>query len=333
MTDARPQLLLVDDDPAAIAVMAKALVGAGALRFATDGEAALALARSHVPDLVLLDAEMPGIGGGETCRRFKADPLLARVPIIFVTSHAEPAFEIAGLDMGAADFIAKPVHPQLLLARVRTQLRMKQMADQLLELSVTDGLTGLANRRRFDELLSLEWDRARRSCTPMALVLVDVDHFKRYNDRHGHPAGDVCLQRVGQALASVVLRPADLAARYGGEEFVVLLPGTEPGGAQAVARRLVQAVEALAIAHADSPVSSTVTVSAGLATCTDVAGSVSAPGRPGGLSKCTDASALLQAADAALYAAKVAGRARACWIDAAVPAAATTLAPWDGPVA
>jgi len=315
-----PSLLLVDDDAASVAAMAHALQGMAELRSAVSGEAALVLAHQQPPDLVLLDAEMPGIGGFETCRRLLADPGLQRVAVIFVTSHGEPGVEVAGLEAGAADFIAKPVNPPLLRARVRTQLRVKQLHDDLHRLSFSDPLTGLANRRRLDEALALEWRRARRSGEPLGLVLLDVDHFKRFNDRYGHPAGDRCLRRVAEVLASAALRPADVVARYGGEEFIVLLPGTERAGTQSIAHRLVEAVAGLCIVHDDSPTTAHLSVSAGASSYDADSACWVEPGadsRFGGIAPTCTAPDLLRAADAALYATKQAGRAHARWLDVA----------------
>ncbi|CAN5198797.1 diguanylate cyclase [soil metagenome] len=312
-------ILIVDDDTNMIQAMAGILTGVAELRFATNGSDALSLARASVPDLMLLDAEMPGLSGFDVCAQFKADPRLADVPIIFVTSHSETSFEIAGFELGAADFIAKPVSPPLLLARVRTQLRVKQLTDQLRRLSTIDPLTGVANRRRFDEALQREWQRARRSGDPIALLMIDVDHFKSFNDRYDHPAGDTCLQAVAQALVQANLRPADLVARYGGEEFVMLLPQTTRGGAERVARRVLSAIENQPIEHAASPTAGHVTVSIGVA-CYDDASTAwvqnSADSRFAEDEPMT-AAALLRAADVALYAAKHAGRAQAQLLDVA----------------
>jgi diguanylate cyclase (GGDEF)-like protein len=316
-----PRILLVDDDRSAIALMARALAGIGELRFATSGADALRLAKESPPDLIMLDAEMPGMTGFQACSALKADPDLADVPVIFVTSHSEPAFEVSGLEIGAADFIAKPINPPLLVARARTQLRMKQLADQLRRQSTTDALTGIANRRRFDERFDSEWQRARRERHALALLLLDVDHFKRYNDRYGHPAGDACLRAVAQAAGGCIQRPADMAARYGGEEFAVLLPYTDRQGASHVAWRLLAAVRQLGIEHADSPTAPHVTVSAGLAVY-DSASPCWEAMREDGLrsegqiGEC-GAAALLRGADLALYAAKSAGRDRAHLIDVA----------------
>ena len=146
-------ILLVDDDPAMIQLLARILAGVGNLRFATSGVDALQLARESVPDLILLDAEMPGMSGFQVLDALKAEPAMADVPVIFVTSHSDAAFEVAGFEMGAADFIAKPVNGRLVRARVNAQLRVKHMADILRLISTTDSLTNVANRRRFDESL------------------------------------------------------------------------------------------------------------------------------------------------------------------------------------
>src|ERR1700730_123689 len=219
-------ILLVDDDPGAIQLMGRILAEVGKLRFATNGKDALRLARDSAPDLILLDAEMPGMSGFELLRTLKAESSLADVPVIFITSHSEAGFEVSALDMGAADFIAKPLRSSRVLARVRTQLRVKHLADELRRPAPPDALTGGANRRHFDESLEREWLRARRAGDPVSLLMIDVDRFKLYNDLYGHPKGDVCLRHVTQALLSTCKRPADLVARYGGEEVMLLLPQT-----------------------------------------------------------------------------------------------------------
>jgi diguanylate cyclase (GGDEF)-like protein len=310
--------LLVDDDPGTIQLLGRILSGIGSVRFATNGEDALRLAGCAAPDLILLDAEMPGLSGFQVCAALKANPTLAGVPVIFVTSHRDQAFEIAGFAAGAADFIVKPVSPPLVLARVSAQLRMKRMADELRHSAMVDALTGVANRRRFDDALSTEWLRAQRAREPISLVMVDVDHFKLFNDRYGHPAGDACLRSIAQALVSACLRPADLVSRYGGEEFALLLPQTPAAGAQHVAQRILDIVQAVDIPHASSPVSTHVTVSVGIAHYGDAPvdwqnlsarppPSADVFGRP-------TPQGLIEVADRALYAAKRAGRAQACLV-------------------
>ena len=315
-------ILLVDDDPGTIRVLASILADIGNLSFAISGEDALRMARESAPDLILLDAEMPGMSGFLVCEALKADSELAHVPVIFVTSHREPTFEVSGFDLGAADFIAKPLNAPLVLARVKAQLRVKHLADELRRIAATDGLTGVANRRRFDEALEQEWGSARRAGDALALLMIDVDHFKAFNDLYGHLAGDACLASLAQAMSSACLRPADLVARYGGEEFAVLLPKTAQVGAEHVAHAILEAVDALAIAHEGSATAAHVTVSVGIASC-DADSTCWLPVSVDRASPRYIAKDLVRAADKALYAAKNAGRDRASAqdIDGADPAA------------
>ena len=250
---AQDNILLVDDDPGTIQLLGRILSTTGNLRFARSGAEALQMARESVPDLMLLDAQMPGMDGFEVLKALKADPMLAEVPVIFVTSHSAPEFEVEGFRLGAVDFIVKPVVAPLVVARVAAQLRVKRMAETLRRISNVDALTGVANRRRFDDALDTEWRRGRRAGDPLSLLMVDVDHFKLYNDRYGHPAGDACLRRVADALGKVGVRPADLVARYGGEEFALILPGTPRSGAERVGWHCLQSIASLAIAHDASP--------------------------------------------------------------------------------
>ena len=318
---AQSNILLVDDDPGTIQLLGRILSTSGNLRFATSGAAALQVARDSVPDLMLLDAQMPGMDGFEVLKALKADPVLAEVPVIFVTSHRAPEFEVEGFRLGAVDFIVKPVVAPIVVARVSAQLRVKHMAEALRQISNVDALTGVANRRRFDDALETEWRRGRRARNPLSLLMVDVDHFKLYNDRYGHPAGDACLRRVADALSKVGVRPADLVARYGGEEFALVLPDTPRSGAERVAWHCLQSVGALAIAHDASPTAPCISVSIGIA-CYDVESACwvehaeSSPFADDATHRCT-ASDLVHAADKALYAAKQAGRARAMLLDIA----------------
>jgi diguanylate cyclase (GGDEF)-like protein len=331
-------ILLVDDDAGQIQVLGRILSALGDLRFATNGEVALALAREAPPDVILLDSEMPGMSGFELCEQLKADPVLADVPVIFVTSHCEPAFELAGFEIGAADFIAKPVNAPVVVARVQMQLRLKRMADELRRIATIDVLTDVANRRRFDESLAREWGRARREGSALSLMMIDVDHFKAYNDRYGHPAGDACLRSLAKALASTCLRPADLVARYGGEEFVLLLPQTPRRGAEHMVRSVLAAIEELGIAHDASPTARHVTVSIG-ASCYDEDSACWVPSLSksrfmADLTAHCSAVDLLQAADRALYVAKHAGRAQARLLDLTDvdhPETAVAIAKWARP--
>lgn len=309
-------ILLVDDDPSAIQLMGRILADMGDLRFATNGEDAIRLAQDSPPDLILLDAELHGMSGYRVLDVLKGHPELVDVPVIFVTSHSEPAFEVSAFEAGAADFIAKPFRAALMLARVSTQLRVKRMTDQLRVAAATDSLTGVGNRRKFDDTLEVEWQRARRNGDPMALLFIDVDHFKLYNDRYGHPKGDTTLRSVAKALMGSIRRPGDIVARCGGEEFAILLPQTSRVGAQHVARRVIAAVNALDIAHAASVTARHLTVSIGVGCYDELCEcwvNNTAEIRFSGDSRAPPCSAadMVIAADKALYSAKKSGRAQA----------------------
>jgi len=293
----RPRLLVVDDQPANIQALYRVFADDHQVLMATSGEQALAICASKQPDLVLLEVVMPGMDGYEVCERLKGDDATRDTPVIFVTARNDEEAETRGLDAGAVDFISKPINPRVVRARVRTHLQLKTQSDLLRQAAFIDGLTGLHNRRCFDERLAAEVRRCERNDTPLALLMVDVDHFKRYNDRYGHQAGDDCLRRVAGALRTALRRPADLAARWGGEEFACLLGDTDAAGAHEVACQVERAIRGLGIEHADAP-PGVVTVSIGVAERTR--GSAAA------------AAELVAAADARLYAAKQAGRGRVC---------------------
>ena len=300
----QPRLLVVDDQPANIQVLYQAFSADHQVLMATSGEQALKIAVAMQPDLVLLDVVMPGMDGHEVCRRLKADESTHNIPVIFVTAHDDEASETLGLELGAVDFISKPINPKIVRARVKTQLTLKAQADLLRQWVYIDGLTGVHNRRLFDERLASEWARAVRSGTALSVVLLDVDFFKRYNDHYGHQAGDDCLRRLAACLRDSLKRPADLVARYGGEEFVCLLPETPLTGALALAQQLRENVAALALDHADSAAAKVVTVSLGV--CCKPAGDLGS------------AASLLRAADAQLYQAKALGRAQVCGVELAL---------------
>jgi diguanylate cyclase (GGDEF)-like protein len=297
-THGRPKLLVVDDQPINIQVMYRCFAGDYQVFMATNGEQALSLCKSNPPDLILLDVVMPGVDGFEVCARLKADESTRHIPVIFVTAHTDPAQETHGLSLGAVDFIAKPINPDVVRARVKTHLTLKFQSDLLRKLVFLDGLTGVFNRRYFDQQMSTEWARAARNNTPLSLVLLDVDFFKLFNDRYGHQAGDDALRVIGGALKSCLRRPADLVARYGGEEFACILPETSYEDALAIANELESKIRSLAIAHEISETANVVTISVGLATRADNAD--------------TDVAALIGLADNLLYEAKHSGRGRVC---------------------
>ena len=415
-------VLIVDDAPENLAALRKLMVEQGYQTFvATSGERALKIARRVHPDLVLLDVMMPGMDGFETCRQLKANASTARIPVIFMSARTGTEDVVAGFDLGAVDYIAKPLRMAEVCARVRTQLQIRvtvesqeeqaerlrtivnNMAEGLLiieadgriqftnpacdkylgyrenalagshisdllnplvaqeyldyfsryagapdgahhhgtreviirhrngssvcmDLTLTpmylrqplfigllhdithhklsedalqraamvDPLTKIANRRHFDSFLEKEWQRSMRSGQPLSLVVLDVDHFKLYNDTLGHPAGDACLQQVAQAIASHAMRTTDLAARYGGEEFVLLFAETQADAARTLAEAIRAHIEALQIPHPRSTTSAWLTVSIGVATILP--------------HQLDNTESLFVAADRAMYVAKENGR-------------------------
>jgi diguanylate cyclase (GGDEF)-like protein len=253
----------------------------------------------HAPDLILLDVMMPDMDGYEVLRRLRADPQTAHVAVIFVSGLGRPEDEANGLKMGAADYIAKPFNATVVLARVALHLQLVRQRRMLERLANVDGLTELANRRRFDEVYAHEWQRARRNGSALSLALLDIDAFKQYNDRYGHPAGDRALRALARAVALCLRRPSDLAARYGGEELVLVLPDTGAAQARVLMDSVCTAVAALQIPHEASQVAPTLTISVGGATLADAG--------------IETADELFAAADRHLYHAKQAGRNRVVW--------------------
>jgi diguanylate cyclase (GGDEF)-like protein len=293
----RPTLLIIDDYPANIQVLGAALGGEYEIIVATSGEEGLALAKSTPgPDLILLDISMPGMDGYEVCRRLKAERWTRKIPVIFITANTSEEEETKGLELGAVDYITKPFGIPIVQARIRTHLELKRHQDILENLSYLDGLTGIANRRRFEEHFGMAWRLCIRQGTALSLVMIDLDHFKAYNDKYGHQAGDICLRRVAKSLCGWTRRPIDLVARYGGEEFVCIYPGSDWEGAEKLAESLRVAVEEMKIEHKLSPVADHVTISLGVASC-----------KPADTDRPED---LLAAADEALYEAKKGARNR-----------------------
>ena len=417
-------ILIVDDVPANLAMLRKLMMDQGYQTFvATSGERALTIAQRVHPDLILLDIVMPGMDGFETCRQLKLNALTQRIPVIFMSAKTDTEDVVAGFDLGAADYISKPLRMAEVCARVRAQLQIssnsasqleqaerlrtivdnmaeglmiieadgriqfsnpacdqylgyrenelagrgigelltplvaqeyldyfamyaanpdaahnhgtrevairhsdgsslsmdltltpmylrqplyigllhdithhKQSEDALQRAAHLDPLTKIANRRHFDTFLDKEWQRAVRSGAPLSLVVLDVDHFKLYNDSMGHPAGDLCLQQVALALQSHACRHTDLAARYGGEEFVLLFAETDADAALPIAEAIRRHIEMLCLPHPRSATSEWITVSIGVATIFP--------------HMLDNKEALFVAADRAMYAAKEGGRNR-----------------------
>jgi diguanylate cyclase (GGDEF)-like protein len=298
VSETRATVLIVDDQPTNIHALASLLKADYRILTATRGEKALELAQAEqAPDLILLDIVMPDMDGYETCRRLKDNETTRSIPVIFVTALDHDKDEEQGLNLGASDYISKPFNPAIVRARVRNQVNLKLKTDMLEKISLQDGLTEIPNRRYFDQKLAEEWARFSRNDQSLALLMIDIDQFKPFNDRYGHGAGDECLRRVAQALRRVPTRATDLVARYGGEEFVVLLPETDTRGAQHVAEAMLEAVRSLEVTHDYSDVAPHVTISMG--------GAIQSKQHPK-----PSAEDLKKAADTALYQAKANGRNR-----------------------
>ena len=287
-------ILIVDDDPGIRKLLETLLQPEGYKTFtAVNGEDALAAITLCAPDLILLDIILPGMDGYQLASILKTDQATASIPIIMLSAQDDDAARLAGLKAGAEEFLNKPFNRAELWLRVRNMLRLKALSDffqahsaileqevqartsdvqrlgtanaSLAHLSLHDGLTDLANRRFFDKYLADQIAIARRHQRPLALVMYDVDSFKAFNDRYGHPAGDECLKRIAGVLRSSCRRPADMAARYGGEEFAMILPDTELIGAARVGEAARSAVEGLRIPHQNSPAAAYASVSGGIA--------------------------------------------------------------------
>lgn len=316
--NSRPKILIIDDTPANIQLLYEFLKDEHDVFFATGGEKGLELARTKLPDLILLDIMMPDMDGYQVCARLKAEEATLHIPVIFITAMSSIDEEARGLEIGAIDFITKPISPPVVKIRVRNHLELKQQRDmlkligedlarknaQLEVLARQDGLTGLANRRYFDEAMAKETRRAARGKSQLSLIMCDIDCFKSYNDHYGHLAGDDCLRALGALLRRLFQRGGDMPARYGGEEFAVILSDTPADKALYLADTLCREMQALAIPHAHSEVAQCVTLSIGVA---------SGEGTPE-----HGPSWFTGQADAALYRSKAEGRNRvtaASWPD------------------
>jgi two-component system, cell cycle response regulator len=299
-------ILIVDDHPDNIEVLKVRLEALGYLiATASDGETALKMVAEQPPDLILLDVMMPRMDGNEVARRIKADTSLPYIPIIMQTALDSTQSKVTGLDSGADDYITKPINYPELQARMTAALRMKKVQDelaaknvQLAEMAVTDALTGVFNRRHLDSTLDEMFEHSVRLHEPLALLMFDIDHFKKVNDTHGHQAGDVVLEQFAHLLRHVA-RDIDRIGRYGGEEFMVLLPGTVADAGVTFAKRARQEVEAHQFEYGSGALKCTI--------------SVGVAGWPH--PRIHTRQQLVKAADDALYVAKSTGRNRVIRFD------------------
>ena len=308
-------VLLVDDQVMVCEAVRRALAHHGDLDFhyCTDPLEAIAVAQRVKPTVILQDLVMPGVDGLDLVRQYRKHPALHAVPVVVLSAKEDPATKSEAFQAGANDYLVKLPDGIELIARLRyhtrayldhlqrdeayralreSQRELMRANLELERLTRIDGLTGLGNRRYFDEYLAAEWKRCQRMKSPLSVLMIDVDHFKRYNDAYGHLAGDDVLKQIARVLQNGSTRSTDLAARFGGEEFVVILTSVPQEGASHVAERLVQGVRDLNIAHG----AGRVTISVGVATAW--------PDAEG------DPARLVNAADLALFRAKNEGRNR-----------------------
>ena len=265
MTDRKKEkILVIDDTPANIQMLGSLLTEDYQVIFAINGPDAIMLAEKELPDLILLDIMMPDMDGFAVCKVLKSVSVTKDIPIIFVTAMNDEYNESLGLELGAIDYITKPIVPAITKARVKNHLELKHYRDILKSMSTTDGLTGIPNRRHFDEHIAREWHRAIRYKSTLSLIIIDIDYFKAFNDQYGHMAGDICLKKVANELSIQLRRPTDIIARYGGEEFACVLPETAFESAQIIAEKMNSAISNLKIPHVKSGISEYVTISAGL---------------------------------------------------------------------
>lgn len=288
-------ILVVDDTPANLSLMSKLLRDTYRVKVANSGERALEIAQSDTPpDLILLDIVMPGMDGYEVCRRLKSQTTTQDIPIIFLTAMADVENESMGFALGAVDYIAKPFNKTVVKSRIRVHIQLKRQSRLLENLVFIDAVTEIPNRRALDQALDQEWSRCLRSGLHLSYALIDIDHFKQFNDHYGHGYGDECLMRVAKALHGCVQRPGDCLGRYGGEEFAAILADTDMDSALRVAQLFHTSVAALQIPHVHSIADSRVTVSIGVATVIPLPG------------QCPQT--LGQTADRMMYLAKRAGK-------------------------
>ncbi|MFK8011751.1 MAG: diguanylate cyclase [Marinicellaceae bacterium] len=303
MNQNKPTLLLVDDERLHINILNNMLKDSYEIKVALNGRQAVERAiSSPKPDLILLDVQMPELDGFEVLTLLQKDTRTKGIPVIFITALDSEDDETKGFELGAVDYITKPFSPAIVNARIKIHLKLmrqkcelQDMHKQVLALSMTDELTGIANRRRFNDFLEQEWTRSSRVESTLGLLMMDIDHFKLYNDHYGHNSGDKCLKKIASTLIQDVIRSPDLLARYGGEEFACVLPGASLDEIKKIGESILEAIRLIAIPHIKSKTSKTVTLSVG--------GTVVEPNQNN-----LDSEDLIKIADELLYESKQNGR-------------------------
>lgn len=260
----KPTILVVDDMTTTLLLLHDLLKDTYEVKIAKSGTKALEILESpNDIDLILLDIEMPDINGYDVCKRIKNNETIKNIPIIFITGRTSQEDEEYGLNLGAIDYITKPFNKAIVKLRIKNYLNLKIKNDMLEKLSMYDGLTNIRNRRFFDETFEKTFSEIKRDKKSLAVLMIDIDFFKPYNDNYGHGQGDETLRKVAKALEKTIKRASDFVARYGGEEFVILLKDINKDGVEAVANNLLNAIRELKITHEFSKIEKYVTVSIG----------------------------------------------------------------------
>ena len=261
----KPTILVVDDMTTTLLLLHDLLKDTYEVKIAKSGTKALEILESpNDIDLILLDIEMPDINGYDVCKRIKNNETIKNILIIFITGRTSQEDEEYGLNLGAIDYITKPFNNAIVKLRIKNYLNLKIKNDMLEKLSMYDGLTNIRNRRFFDETFEKTFSEIKRDKKSLAVLMIDIDFFKPYNDNYGHGQGDETLRKVAKALEKTIKRASDFVARYGGEEFVILLKDINKDGVEAVANNLLNAIRELKITHEFSKIENYVTVSIGV---------------------------------------------------------------------
>jgi len=259
------RILLVAADPDLVFALTDALAADHDVVAVRDGHAAIEVAATHPPDLLLFAPGLPDMDGWTMSTAIRALPDCSSLPQLVLLAQGAAAEETRALDQMAAEIVTLPLNPPLLRHRVQTQLRLLQLAAALRRLSLTDNVTGVANQRAFAETLDKEWRRCTRTGRAIALLVIEIDHFRSFTDHYGGSDGQACLASVARALASCISRPSDLVARTGSETFSAVLSDTDGDGAWRVVENIFSEIERLGLPHAASPTADRLTVSIGLA--------------------------------------------------------------------
>jgi len=296
-TEQMSKICLVDDNMTSLTIARDMLKSSYKVYPSPSAAKFFELIENVTPDLILMDVDMPQMNGYEAVTLLKQDDRFKDIPVIFLTAKDDEESELKGFQLGAVDYITKPFHPAIIKARITTHLTIVEQRRIIEKISLTDTLTKIPNRRNFDKHMDSEWKRAVREDLSIGMIMIDADHFKKFNDNYGHQQGDVALQTLAHVISTSIRRGSDFAARWGGEEFTVLLPNTEADGVLRVAENIRKNVEKVIIPRVDD-------ASLGLNITISVGGVAEIPTSTSSMED------FIKKSDEALYKAKESGRNR-----------------------